>query len=272
MLSRLKGIETLLLAEANREGVAFGYAFPFEGNWNLVGLFFRFRYQTIPPTVWICFPVWRELKLRPPTAEHVDNPSLDMLSRLKGIETKNPFSIPPKVFLSKFGYAFPFEGNWNIFVQTISFSCPFCLDMLSRLKGIETFWIFGVRYINRVWICFPVWRELKPMRLTTWNDLLKKGLDMLSRLKGIETWSADSWAIQRSVWICFPVWRELKQFLFKCQHYFLHSLDMLSRLKGIETLIPRPRGDADSCVWICFPVWRELKRYAVGRCPRRNTP
>ena len=38
--------------------------------------------------------------------------ALDMLSRLKGIETvKFMFSPPYKP--SVFGYAFPFEGNWN---------------------------------------------------------------------------------------------------------------------------------------------------------------
>ena len=96
--------------------------------------------------------------------------SLDMLSRLKGIETvvsveKN--SIKRGLF------------------------CP--LDMLSRLKGIET----GIT---------SCYLRLSRVRYT---------LDMLSRLKGIETHVIllESPTILRDE----------------------SSLDMLSRLKGIET-------------------------------------
>ena len=64
--------------------VCFGYAFPFEGNWNMQ----RQYYKTIDDLqLWIRFPVWRELK---------------------------PFSSRwSSSSRWSFGYAFPFEGNWN---------------------------------------------------------------------------------------------------------------------------------------------------------------
>ena len=86
---------------------------------------------------------------------------LDMLSRLKGIETG--FTVLGVAGVPKlFGYAFPFEGNWN--TPDILSAFPLTsLDMLSRLKGIET------EYTED-----GLAQMIPP-------------LDMLSRLKGIET-------------------------------------------------------------------------------------
>ena len=141
--------------------------------------------------------------------------TLDMLSRLKGIETYAEWSV--WMLLSHFfGYAFPFEGNWNRLLFHPAANVSAALDMLSRLKGIETLQPLQLLQVWwELWICFPVWRELKPRLILTvtfsapssfgyafpfegnWNswkaagchhcDEQKKTLDMLSRLKGIET-------------------------------------------------------------------------------------
>ena len=135
MVSRLKGIETFSSSTmCIYLWLAFGYGFPFEGNWNNL-LKILTNYTSI---LWICFPVWRELKR-------------DELIR---------WEVPSRCQV--FGYAFPFEGNWNSHPPTLLYK-----------------WY-------SLWICFPVWRELKP-----------------SATLG-ETRSS------LTLWICFPVWRELK--------------------------------------------------------------
>ena len=169
---------------------AFGYAFPFEGNWNS---YFSHYFTIRIINLWICFPVWRELK---PLG----------------------LPLPRQVRHQYFGYAFPFEGNWNSIVPFFNLGFHFALDMLSRLKGIETLLIgrkgmkeqdshFGYAFpfegnwnhangavcifsSSMLWICFPVWRELKHYILDTALAGLSKALDMLSRLKGIETKSS----------------------------------------------------------------------------------
>ena len=114
MLSRLKGIETQL---------------PLCRAWWL--------------SVQICLPVWRELKPSRLPWE-VDCPRItgsDMLSRLKGIETMSILLLYGRQ-ATMFRYAFPFEGNWNFSLKK-KWSRSTCgsSDMLSRLKGIETFGI-----------------------------------------------------------------------------------------------------------------------------------
>ena len=113
----------------------FGYAFPFEGNWNC---FFRFRF---------CFFWFR---------------ALDTLSRLKGIETRSLKGIWPAQ--EAFGYAFPFEGNWNVenlclskphwfgFGYAFPFEGNWNLLFLCQCQ-CQCQWL--------LWIRFPVWRELK---------------------------------------------------------------------------------------------------------------
>ena len=190
---------------------SFGYAFPFEGNWNtgdwsegvlwISALDMLSRLKGIETslqlpspttlcTLWICFPVWRELK---------------------------HYSMIPEVVLNVFGYAFPFEGNWNttlVVVAVIFFFLWIWFPVWRELKHFDPVALA----VNPValWICFPVWRELK-----RWWRLVCRwclALDMLSRLKGIETDSGN--IIQKEE---------------------LPALDMLSRLKGIET-------------WALFPI------------------
>ena len=114
------------------------YTFPFEGNWNLskdTTLLFPKKFLAIH------FPVWRELKLTKWTWYDITT-TCYTLSRLKGIETclgshidilrcdlaihfpvwrelKHFFSLrfwyQPSLL-----YTFPFEGNWNIRINSFS--------------------------------------------------------------------------------------------------------------------------------------------------------
>ena len=64
--------------------------------------------------------------------------SLDMPSRLKGIETSSRhFQQYSKS--ESFGYAFPFEGELKLLRKQGKMLLEAPLDMPSRLKGIETF-------------------------------------------------------------------------------------------------------------------------------------
>ena len=133
MVSRLKGIETFHPQhKRSHASLHFGYGFPFEGNWN----------KKHSPSceqggeLWIWFPVWRELKQR---------------------------DVHQAYHRLRFGYGFPFEGNWNDHTALMNAQnrrplwiwfpvwrelkrywgqCEVFnvvpLDMLSRLKGIET--------------------------------------------------------------------------------------------------------------------------------------
>ena len=235
LLSRLKGIETSPLQ-----------AYP-DGSRGLVCICFpvwrELKHESLLKLslnyislVCICFPVWRELKhkrrfsfLSPPCT------SLYLLSRLKGIETKRQPALI--FFFKKFVSAFPFEGNWNeeVVILSRSKSCLYLLSrlkgietrsmpryfllivtglyLLSRLKGIETWLSPWNRSRDRVCICFPVWRELKPVSPQQWPYRPPPRLYLLSRLKGIETLSVGQvWWFQK-----------------------FHRLYLLSRLKGIET-------------------------------------
>ena len=210
MLSRLKGIETIWwIDESSTSPSPFGYGFPFEGNWNeknpsvcphsyllYFGYGFPFEgnwnslganhFMHHTAILCICFPVWRELKLKPNKLYLKWLPSLYMVSRLKGIETLAGLFVFGTS--CAFGYGFPFEGNWNAqrFPPGSAFRSP--LDMLSRLKGIET-------------------KRLSPLH---WNSQYDP-LDMVSRLKGIETLERYSIStVFLPLWIWFPVWRELK--------------------------------------------------------------
>ena len=160
----------------------FGYAFPFEGNWNQCLIYLTLVFKLI---LWICFPVWRELK-----------------------QNEN---IVAAAVNTVFGYAFPFEGNWNLLtLRLIVFF--HALDMLSRLKGIETITTFQVllEYLIYFGYGFPFEGN--------WN------MEVVASV-----------AAAAVLWICFPVWRELKR-------------------------ARTPHPPLPVRLWICFPVWRELKR------------
>ena len=86
----------------------FGYGFPFEGNWNTLSP----DTKVVPAAAFgYGFPFegnWNFFLLCGCGCVHL---TLDMVSRLKGIETG--FSFPVAASAVAFGYGFPFEGNWN---------------------------------------------------------------------------------------------------------------------------------------------------------------
>ena len=191
--------------------VAFGYAFPFEGNWNLIrcchdvlqytldmpsrlkGIETQYNRHAVPRLyfLWICLPVWRELK-----------PKYSPFNRI--------------VSLSTFGYAFPFEGNWNYSSFTVLRISSTPLDMPSRLKGIETCMEFGCNRI-RFYTTLDMPSRLKGIETSAAScecSLTYRALDMPSRLKGIETSPNFSRILRHDI-----------------------ALDMPSRLKGIETIV-----------------------------------
>ena len=130
--------------------------FPFEGNWNTSRIARTLYSQE---ELWIHFPVWRELKPiffqfpnKPCHSESTfpfegnwnflclcwerkNYPTLNPLSRLKGIETASSACFCGRGRHSE--STFPFEGNWN------------------RLQRP------GAALVWALWIHFPVWRELK---------------------------------------------------------------------------------------------------------------
>ena len=133
-LSRLKGIETHELWCKIDELQNFGYTFPFEGNWNASPVSRRWCCHCFGST----FPFEGNWNSSFCFSWTLALPSLDPLSRLKGIETR-------------------------LNVDSTGFRCRVPLDTLSRLKGIETYISSStlLLYIY-LWIHFPVWRELKP--------------------------------------------------------------------------------------------------------------
>ena len=159
-LSRLKGIETVLLMPTALRRVLLWIRFPV---WRELKRYIIAVSGNIKEVLWIRFPVWRELKHYKFNAiVNLERFALSLLSRLKGIETWSLGSVR-RNRESFFVSAFPFEGNWNS-------------------PGSNTCCGNRIRFC----ICVPVWRELKlcfPM--STRN---KRGtFDLLSRLKGIET-------------------------------------------------------------------------------------
>ena len=138
------------------------------------------------PSLWICFPVWRELKQKYQQS---------LLQSFVYFGYAFPFEgnwnlksvVNVKVLSVVFGYAFPFEGNWNMSRgwSVVLFSAP--LDMLSRLKGIET-------PLMQPSPCFSLYFGYAFPFEGNWNSMswifsltIFTALDMLSRLKGIET-------------------------------------------------------------------------------------
>ena len=199
--------------------------------------------------LWIGFPVWRELKPNCSATWIASSrsSSLDRLSRLKGIETKVSQRLAHSFILTldRLSRLKGIETSRTPFLShRLSRQS---LDRLSRLKGIET--THSHTHIGRkashlkLWIGFPVWRELK-LFLALRDQVSWKGpLDRLSRLKGMETKTiflliASSFPL--FLWIGFPVWRELKQ--------DRALLSLLQAPKKID-------------LWIGFPVWREWKLF-----------
>ena len=87
-----------------------------------------------------------------------------------------------------FGYAFPFEGNWNFKLDVGGCFAKTALDTLSRLKGIETGRRLGLGLSS-----YDALDTLSRLKGIETRVLQKPSvyrwspLDTLSRLKGIET-------------------------------------------------------------------------------------
>ena len=101
--------------------------------------------------VWMCLPVWRELKLDGVRRLVRPRTSLDVPSCLKGIETLNHADAWPAP-LPRFGCAFPFEGNWNVNPKSI---LPY-LSLPIR-SGFKATW-------QGRWKCFNALKFLEPVK------------------------------------------------------------------------------------------------------------
>ena len=222
------------------------YTFPFEGNWNIKQVSLSGASNI---TLWIHFPVWRELK---------------PMNRINGNHLNSDHSE----------YTFPFEGNWNLKKKDIYLFFILTLNTLSRLKGIETVYhsfqpihLYTLNTLSRlkgIETGFPVDGTVNP----------GNSLNTLSRLKGIETLRLSASALRsRYSEYTFPFegnWN------FSCVHlptlpagfhseytfpfegnwnYYsdsetkniFHSLNTLSRLKGIETILDFDDGYPERC-------------------------
>ena len=120
MLSRWKGMETTL----NWKWLplwgtdSFGYAFPLEGNGNLVpSQLFAF----VACQLWICFPGGREWKLQDKNIlQEFAAMHFGYAFPFEGNRNASPLFV--STLFSDFGYALPFEGNRN-FHQSESRAC-----------------------------------------------------------------------------------------------------------------------------------------------------
>ena len=216
-------------------------------------------------SLWIRFPVWRELKLKIWSGTRLIK-FIDFGSAFPFEGNWNSISKILKCSPLCFGSAFPFEGNWNSISKILKCS-PLCFGSAFPFEGnwneIDgSIWIIPEAPL---WIRFPVWRELKHNAnrvecniggLTfgyafpfegNWNFLKISNFTKLeAEYFGYAfpfewNWNnlPGNWLISFGLWlwICFPVWRELKQKLEYNHHKFYPlTLDMLSRLKGIETV------------------------------------
>ena len=205
MVSRLKGIETCFHRLGSALVSVFVYGFPFEGNWN-------------PSSV---------------TRAQTSLFSLDMPSRLKGIETRGHHRSQGWCRLC---ICLPVWRELKHCVSVILISFMWrTLYMVSRLKGIET--CDSTSFISRdhyLCIWFPVWRELKPEHPSPLFSLSAFVYAFPFEGNWNKIHRCDRESPIQQLCICFPVWRELK-------------LTVANAMENADTL------------WIWFPVWRELK-------------
>ena len=175
-------------------------------------------------SVWIryltmSFPVWRELKRTLQDGRNVDlvTGNLQCPFPFEGNWNWNP-QISSRT-LSPLQCPFPFEGNWNPVARVISrVIIIMAYNVLSRLKGIETFLLrFIVYLLYRLTMSFPVWRELKHI-IALRHQVFGLHLQCPFPFEG--NWNsgvADGKCPFKRLTMSFPVWRELKLSLFKWQ-------------------------------------------------------
>ena len=217
--------------------------------------------------LWIHFPVWRELKLL-----------LKLNNHGSGAKDSE--------------YTFPFEGNWNICILMPDMLFPISLNTLSRLKGIETTSSTPIQFIGlnseytfpfegnwnakpvvrvspapkKLWIHFPVWRELKRFYSFFSSGPIWRSLNTLSRLKGIETIRCHTVEILQDL---------LSEYTFPFEgNWNFSGTTRHRRPVSSEYTFPF-EGNWNSSLglvllvltgelWIHFPVWRELKPKILG--------
>ena len=158
-LSRLKGIETCAWRAFRSSLRVLEYAFPFEGNWNIL----QSCSWTLQYKLGIRFPVWRELKPIGSTFGGFPPCGLEYAFPFEGNWNEIGQYIRiggGKICLE---YAFPFEGNWNSLRLNRFIIVPFFV--LEYAFPFEGNWNMD-RFPVSVGLChlgirFPVWRELK---------------------------------------------------------------------------------------------------------------
>ena len=186
MLSRLKGIETLTFGiESDSQKTMLCICFPV---WRELKLLFPKSFLVRFGLLWICFPVWRELKLKvfskswlsislcicfPVWRELKLAVVIGGIVGVVGLWICFPVwrelkrlprgTLQSAIPSENFGYAFPFEGNWNLSntrkpkaLLIVHFGYAFPFEGNWNATALESFenWVI-------LWICFPVWRELK---------------------------------------------------------------------------------------------------------------
>ena len=171
----------------------------------------------------MCFPVWRELKLSLLLLRQVVLPfCLNVLSRLKGIETKTAECENQCDYGEKFKCAFPFEGNWNNpdprghQEPSRWFKCAFPFEgnwngLLPLMDTVQTKVLFKCAFpFEGNWnfiaqgrhkpfclfkCAFPFEGNWNFLEITPASALSPLSLNVLSRLKGIETFTSRVKAI-----------------------------------------------------------------------------
>ena len=184
------------------------------------------------------FPVWRELKLtRLKERLCSDQQAYNVLSRLKGIETLTPVTLPITSFSLTYNVLSRLKGIETLLTRGQDRG-QYPYNVLSRLKGIETLVESNSESQLRYLQCpFPFEGNWNPTFMNGWL-WVSRTYNVLSRLKGIETqlWFPFHLCLRFLLTMSFPVWRELKHFCSAIRSCSLSSpYNVLSRLKGIET-------------------------------------
>ena len=138
--------------------------------------------------LWIHFPVWRELKLNVNTVAPFHNCASLWIHFPVWRELKHLNSQGFGSRQAASEYTFPFEGNWNITGSACSSRVKIGSEYTFPFEGNWNLsFLRFFRASEKLWIHFPVWRELK---------LYRTSIIFTTKLN--------------CLWIHFPVWRELK--------------------------------------------------------------
>ena len=229
VLSRLKGIETLVFAQEVGGPCSYNVLSRLKGIETRTNILFQCRLDLIPYNVLSRLKGIETLKPGPET--QVATP-YNVLSRLKGIETQVPWLTPGSLI------------SYNV---------------LSRLKGIETFLATKVGFVMILTMSFPVWRESKLFHSLN-HDILRV-LQCPFPFEGNWNSIRSTHTLKSWLTMSFPVWRELKlRFVRVPQRSLLiQRLTMSFPVWRELKHLPDFRYDEGLVLTMSFPVWRELK-------------